>query len=81
MAKRPIRKTCSTLAAAQHQPIGVPDTVNPVFVVAAAVALLLTLGLVWILAAQTFGPNAAITGYTAMKGPDIAPPPGLVSIR
>ncbi|MGI6098230.1 MAG: hypothetical protein ACOYD3_00580 [Kiritimatiellia bacterium] len=63
------------------QPIGVPDTVNPVFVVAAAVALLLTLGLVWILAAQTFGPNAAITGYTAMKGPDIAPPPGLVSIR
>ena len=61
--------------------LGAPDTVNPVFIIAAAAALLLTLGLIWILAAQTFGPNAAITGYTAMKGPDIAPPPGLVSIQ
>lgn len=63
------------------RPVGAPDAVNPVFIVAAAAALLLTLGLIWILAAQTFGPNAAITGYTSMKGPDIAPPPGLVSIQ
>ena len=63
------------------RPLGAPDTVNPVFTIAAAASLLLTLGLIWILAAQTFGPNAAITGYSAMKGPDIAPPPGLVSVQ
>ncbi len=63
------------------RPLGAPDTVNPVFIIAAVASLLLTLGLIWILAAQTFGPNAAVTGYTAMWGLDIAPPPGLVSIQ
>ena len=65
------------------RPIGAggDDATNPVFLVAAVASLVLTLGLIWILAAQTFGPNAALTGYTALKGPDITPPPGLVSIQ
>ena len=57
-----------------------PDTVHWAFLAAAVAALIVTLGVVWILAAQTFGPNAALTGYTALKGPDIAPPPGLTVI-
>jgi hypothetical protein len=57
-----------------------PGAVHWAFVVAAVAALVATLGVVWILAAQTFGPNAAVTGYTARSGADIAPPPGLVTI-
>ena len=64
------------------RPIGeAADSTHPAFLVAAVASLLLTLGLIWILAAQTFGPNAALTGYAALQGPDIAPPPGLVSIQ
>ena len=65
------------------RPIGAggDDATNPVFLVAAVASLVLTLGLIWILAAQTFGPNAALTGYAALKGPNITPPPGLVSIQ
>ena len=57
-----------------------PGTAHWAFVAAAVAALVATLGVVWILAAQTFGPNAAVTGYTARSGADIAPPPGLVTI-
>ncbi|NLF21584.1 MAG: hypothetical protein GX590_00310, partial [Lentisphaerae bacterium] len=57
-----------------------PGTAHWAFVAAAVAALVVTLGVVWILAAQTFGPNAAVTGYTARAGADIAPPPGLLTI-
>lgn len=58
-----------------------PDTAHVTFIIAAAAALILALGVIWILAAQTFGPNAAVTGYAFSAGPDISPPPGLISIR
>ncbi len=57
-----------------------PDTANIAFILSAVAALIATLGVIWILAAQAFGPNAAVTGYTALLGADIAPPPGLVTI-
>ncbi len=60
---------------------GQADTPHWAFLFAAVAALVVTLGVVWILAAQAFGPNAAVTGYTALKGPDIAPPPGLTSLN
>ncbi len=57
-----------------------PDTANIAFILAAVAALIATVGVIWILAAQAFGPNAAVTGYTALLGVDVAPPPGLVTI-
>ncbi len=64
------------------KPIGLveAESMHVAFVVGAAAALIVTLGLIWILAAQTFGPNAAVTGYTHASGPDIpAPIPGTVN--
>ncbi len=56
-----------------------PDTAHWSFVTAAVLAVIVTIGLAWILASQTFGPNAAVTGFTKAYGPDLpSPVPGTV---
>jgi len=56
-----------------------PDTAHWFFVTAAVLAIVATIGLAWILASQTFGPNAAVTGYAQAYGPDLPSPiPGTV---
>jgi hypothetical protein len=56
-----------------------PDTAHWFFVTAAVLAIVATIGLAWILASQTFGPNAAVTGFTKAYGPDLPSPiPGTV---
>ena len=67
---------------AERQPVMAlaPDSAHWTFIAASIVAMLLTIGVIWILAAQAFGPNAAVTGYSQRWGADIAPPPGLVII-
>lgn len=53
------------------------EKVHPAVIAAAVAAVVVALGLAWILAAQTFGPNAAVTGYTRAWGPALpAPLPG-----
>ena len=56
-------------------PIAGPDKVNPIFIVAAVIAILVAIDLVWVLAAQLFGPNAAVADYTKAQGPDVPNPP------
>lgn len=57
------------------------DSVNVAFVIAAVAAAVVTLGVIWILAAQAFGPDSAVTGYTRAWGADITPPPGLTTLN
>ncbi len=56
-------------------PVAAPDKVNPVFIIAAVIALLASIDLIWVLAAQLFGPNAAVADFAQSQGPDVPNPP------
>jgi hypothetical protein len=56
-------------------PIAGPDKANPIFIVAAVIALLVATDLSWVLASQRFGPNAAGVDYAQAQGPDVPNPP------
>lgn len=61
-------------------PIAAPDKVNPVFIIAAVIAILMSIDLIWVLAAQLFGPNAAVADYATMQGPDVPNPPFAMTV-
>ncbi|MDD5705679.1 MAG: hypothetical protein PHR35_07120 [Kiritimatiellae bacterium] len=52
------------------------DKVHWVFLLTAAAAILVAVLLNLVLASQTFGPNAAVTGYSSPAGPDLPSPFG-----
>lgn len=52
------------------------DTAHWSFIFISVVNVLVAIGLIWILAAQAFGPNAAITGYARAQGPNLPSPVG-----
>ena len=56
-----------------------PDKVNPIFIVAAVLAIVAGSLLVWTLAAQTYGPRGAAGDFAFPKGPNVSPPPGLTT--
>ena len=58
------------------KPIGMVETesVNVAFVIGAVASILVAIGLVWVWAAQAYGPNAAVTGYTRAAGPNLPAP-------
>ena len=62
-------------------PAVAPDKVNPVFIVAAVIAILATINLVWVLTAQLFGPNAAVADYAKAQGPDVPNPPFALTVE
>lgn len=59
--------------------MGVMDQVSPAFPIAAIAAMLAMIVLVWLLASQTFGPNASLT-QLSYGGPDL-PMPGSIEIN
>lgn len=59
----------------------VADKVNPFFIVAAVIAILVTLNLAWIFSAQLFGPNAAVADFSVAQGPDIPDPIGALRVQ
>ena len=61
-------------------PLAAPDKVNPIFIVAAVIALLVTINLIWVLAAQLFGPSAAVADYAKRQGPDVPNPPFAMTV-
>ncbi len=61
-------------------PLAAPDKVNPIFIVAAVIALLVAINLIWVLAAQLFGPNAAVADYATPQGPDVPNPPFALTV-
>lgn len=61
------------------QKTSAPDEVNPVFIVAAIIAVLAGSLLTWTLTSQTFGPRGAAGFFATAKGPSIPPPPGLMT--
>lgn len=54
-----------------------PDKANPIFVVAAVLALLFASLLIWVLASQTYGERGAAGDFARPSGPNVAPPPWL----
>ena len=56
-------------------PIAGPDKVNPIFIVAAVIAILAAINLIWVLAAQLYGPNAAVADFSQAQGPNVPNPP------
>lgn len=71
-------QTLLPLPAGMH-PIAGPDTAHWTFVLVASLTIILSFGLLWVLAAQTFGPNAAVTGFARPYGIDLPSPiPGSV---
>ena len=61
-------------------PIAGPDKANPVFIIAAVIAILMAIDLIWVLAAQLFGPNAAVADYATPQGPDVPNPPFALTV-
>ena len=61
-------------------PIAAPDKVNPIFIVAAVIAIIMAIDLIWVLAAQLFGPNAAVADYATPQGPDVPNPPFALTV-
>ncbi len=59
------------------KPVVEEDKVNPIFVIAAAIAIIISGLLVWALASQTYGERGAAGDFAVPKGPHIAPPPWL----
>ena len=59
--------------------VAAPDTVNPVFIVAAIVAIIFGSVLVWTLLSQSYGERGAAGDFALPKGPTISPPPGLTT--
>ena len=59
----------------------VADKVNPFFIVAAVIAILVTLNLAWIFSAQLFGPNAAVADFAVAQGPDMPDPIGALRVQ
>ncbi len=57
-----------------------PDKVNPVFIVAASIAILAGILLSWTLSSQTYGTRGAAGDFAMPKGPIIPPPPGLTVV-
>lgn len=62
-------------------PVAAPDKVNPVFIIAAVVAILVAIDLLWVLAAQLFGPNAAVADFAQMQGPNVPNPPFALAVE
>ena len=60
-------------------PVVAPDKV--VFIVAAVVAILVAIDLLWVLAAQLFGPNAAVADFAQMQGPNVPNPPFALAVE
>ena len=61
-------------------PIAAPDKANPVFIIAAVIAILVAIDLIWVLAAQLFGPNAAVADFATPQGPDVPNPPFALTV-
>ena len=61
-------------------PVTAPDKANPVFIIAAVIAILVSIDLIWVLAAQLFGPNAAVADYATVQGPDVPNPPFALTV-
>ena len=61
-------------------PVAAPDKVNPVFIIAAVIAILMAIDLIWVLAAQLFGPSAAVADYATRQGPDVPNPPFAMTV-
>lgn len=62
---------------AQAKPVVEPDKVNPIFVIAAVLAIVIGGLLSWVLASQTYGERGAAGDFALPKGPNVAPPPWL----
>ncbi len=61
-------------------PVAAPDKANPIFIIAAVIAILMAIDLIWVLAAQLFGPNAAVADYATVQGPDVPNPPFALTV-
>ncbi len=61
-------------------PIAAPDKANPIFIIAAVIAIIMSIDLIWVLAAQLFGPNAAVADYATPQGPDVPNPPFALTV-
>ena len=57
------------------------DKVNPFFIVAASIAILITINLMWVFAAQAFGPQGAVTDFRTLVSPNLPTPPGAMTIN
>ncbi len=62
-------------------PAVAPDKAHPIFIVAAVIAILLTITLIWVFAAQLFGPHAAIADYAIKQGPNVPNPPFAMTVE
>lgn len=58
-----------------------PDKVNPIFLVAAVIGILAVINLIWIFAAQLYGPNAAVADFAALQGPSLPNPIGAMVVE
>lgn len=72
-------QSLSSFDSIQAAPVA--DKVNPFFIVAAVLAILVTLNLAWIFAAQLYGPNAAVADFAVAQGPDMPDPIGALRIQ
>lgn len=59
------------------KPVAGPDKVNPIFIVAAVLAIVFASLLIWALSSQTYGERGAAGDFALPKGPSISPPPWL----
>lgn len=57
------------------------EKVNPFFIVAAVIAIIITINLMWVFAAQAFGPQAAVADFATISGPNLPTPPGAQTIN
>ena len=73
-------QSLSGFSAASNASAGKPDKVNPFFIVAACLAIVVGSVLVWVLTSQTYGSRGAAGDYAFPKGPVIPPPPGLTVV-
>lgn len=71
----------SLSAIDSFSPAKKPDKVNPLFLVAAIIGILVAINLIWIFAAQLYGPNAATADFAMRKGPDVPNPIGAMVVE
>ena len=62
-------------------PAAKPDKVNPIFIIAAVIGILVVINLIWVFAAQLYGPNAAAADFATLQGPTLPNPIGAMVVE